>query len=355
MRICLVLPSAYGMRGDVRSMLNLAAELAERHDVEILSVKRTRDKPFFAVDPRIKLRWITDARPGVRRLLPGGQVRTEMSLWRRLRGLRTDAVITTRPGLGVQVARHAPREIIRIAREWGRPAASGPVRRYYPRLDAMVTATGTGAEEWTRLLEGSGPAVHTIPDALPPGPSPRSRLDNRIIAAGGRWVPTKAFDRLLRAFAIVADKRPDWRLRLYGGGPEEKRLRELVSDLSLHNNVYFMGVTPDLTGEFAKASIVAVTSRAEGSGLTLIEALGCGVPVVGFDVRGVREFVTDNGNGLLVPEGEDEIETFAATLLELIDDERRRRRLAADARASAATHAAPAVAERWERLIAGLR
>jgi glycosyltransferase involved in cell wall biosynthesis len=356
MRVCFLLPSAYGMRGDTRAMLNLATELAGRHEVEIVSVRRVRESPFFPVDPRITLRWLIDARPGVRHL-PGGQMRTEVTLWRALRGLRCDLLVTTRPGLSVQAARHVPRETVRISRDWSRPAVPGPVRRFYPKLDAVVTSTEMAGQEFGRLLEGAGgPPVHVIPDALPGGPWPRSRMDNRIVSAGGRWLPGKAFDRLIEAFAVVADKRPDWRLRLYGGGPEEKRLRALVGRLELHNNVYFMGVTSDLQGEFAKASLVAVTSHAETPGMTVIEALGCGVPVVGFEgARGPGEFVTPGHDSVLVPQGEREIEAYASALLALIDDERRRMVLSAGALESAAGHAAPVVAKRWEALVAGLR
>ncbi|WP_433247363.1 glycosyltransferase [Streptosporangium sp. CA-135522] len=352
MRICLLVPSVYGMRGDVRSIVNLAGELAGRHDVEIVSVRRHREKPFFPVEPRVTLSWVLDAQPGARHLLPQGQMRTEVALWRRLRGLKADVVISTRPGLSVQVARHAPRDAVRIAREWGHPPVPGPIRKFYPRLDAVVTPTETIREEWDRLLEG-GVGVEVIPDALPAGPWPRSRMDNRIVAAGGRWVPGKAYDRLVRAFATVADKRPDWRLRLYGGGPEDRSLRDLVQDLNLHNHVYFMGTTSDLTGEFAKASIVAATSRAEVPGMTVIEAMASGVPVIAFDSPGgPGDFVTDGRSGVLVPEGEGEIEAYASALLALIDDERRRRELAAGALGAAAAHAAPSVAERWEKLIA---
>ncbi|MFG1697792.1 glycosyltransferase [Nonomuraea sp. NPDC049309] len=354
MRISLVLASAYGMRGDVRAMLNLATALAERHDVEVISVRRQKEKPFFPVSSKVSLRSVVDARPGVRHLLPRGQVRTEVALWRVLRNLKSDVVITTRPGIGVQVARHAPRETLKIAREWGRPAVPGPVKRHYPRLHAVVTATESAQEEWTRLLDDGGPPVHCVLDALPGGLWPRSRMDNRIVAAGGRWVPVKAYDRLIRAFAIVADKRPDWRLRLYGGGPEERLLRSLVRELNLHNHVYFMGTTPDLAGEFAKASIVASTSRSEDLGMAVLEAMGCGVPVVAYEgARGPREFVATGYNGVLVPE--DDPEVFAAALLALIDDERRRRSLAAGARDTALRHSADEIAEQWEKLICGLR
>ncbi|GAA3147907.1 glycosyltransferase [Nonomuraea roseoviolacea] len=357
MKITLLLSSAYGMRGDVRSTLNLATALSERHDVEVISVRRHKDRPFFPVGPDVTMRSIIDARPGSRRLLPRGQVRAEVALWRLLRSLKSDVLVTTRPALGVQAARHAPRDLLKIAREWGRPAVPAPVKRFYPRLQAVVTATEAAAEEWTRLLDGS-PAVHTVPDALPDGPWPRSRMDNRIVAAGGRWIPVKGYDRLIRAFATVADKRPDWRLRLYGGGSEERRLRALVRDLDLHNHVYFMGMTPDLAGEFAKASIVVNTARHGDLGMTVLEAMGCGVPVVAFEgSRGPTEFVATGYNGVLVPEGdgEAELEMFASALLALIDDERRRRSLAAGALDTALRHSAAEVGPQWEKLIADLR
>jgi glycosyltransferase involved in cell wall biosynthesis len=355
-KICLLVPSTYGMRGDTRAVLNLAAALAARHEVEIVSVRRVRDTPFFPVDGRVSMRWLVDARPGVRHL-PGGQMRTEMALWRALRGVRADLLVTTRVGLSVQAARHVPRETVRVAREWSRPAVPAPVRRFYPKLDAVVTSTETTRDDFARLFEDTGgPRLEVVPDALPQGPWPRSRMDNRIVSAGGRWLPGKAFDQLINAFAIVADKRPDWRLRLYGGGPEEKRLRALVGRLSLHNNVYFMGTTPDLQGEFAKASLIAVTSLAESPGMTVIEALGCGVPVVGFEgPRGAGEFVTPGQDSVLVPRGEGEVEAFACAMLTLIDDERRRMVLAAGALESAARHAAPVVAARWEELAEDLR
>ncbi|SFK52739.1 Glycosyltransferase involved in cell wall bisynthesis [Streptosporangium canum] len=352
MRICLLLPSVDGMRGDVRSVVNLAGELAERHQVEIISVRRHRERPFFPVEPGVTLSWLVDAQPGVRHLLPQGQMRAEVALWRRLRALKADVIISTRPGLSIQVARHAPRDVVRIAREWGRPPVPGPIKRFYPRLDAVATATEKSRQEWDTLL-AAGIEVRMIPDALPPGPWPRSRMDNRIVAAGGRLVPAKSYDRLIRAFATIAGRRPDWRLRLYGGGPEDRRLRDLVQDLNLHNHVYFMGTTSDLAGEFAKASIVATTSRTEVLGMTVIEAMASGVPVIGFDgPRGPGEFVTDGRSGVLVPEGGDEIEAYASALLALIDDERRRRELAAGALGAAAAYSAPSVAEQWEKLIA---
>ena len=150
------------------------------------------------------------------------------------------------------------------------------------------------------------------------------------------WVIDKGSEAPYRAIA---------RLRLAGLLLDAKAYDEALKQLDA-----------DLPGEFAKASIVAVTSRAETPGMTVIEALGCGVPVLGFDSpRGPGEFVTSGRDGVLVPEGPGEIEAYASALLALIDDERRRHALAAGALETAAGHAASVVAARWERVLADLR
>lgn len=91
--------------------------------------------------------------------------------------------------------------------------------------------------------------------------------------------------------------------------------------------------------------------------MTVIEALSCGVPIVGFDgSRGPAEFLRPGHDSVLVQEGESgDVEPLACALLTLVDDERRRMKLAAGALETASAHAATAVAVRWEELMYGLR
>ncbi|WP_449061579.1 hypothetical protein [Planomonospora algeriensis] len=150
MRICLLVPSVYGMRGDVRSVVNLAGELAERHDVEIVSVRRHRERPFFPVGSRVRLSWVVDARPGVRHLLPAERMRTEVALWRRLRGLRADVLITT--GRGWACRRPGtPR-----AGSCGSPG-SGAARRCRDRSGGSIRA-------WTRSSPPPRPVARSGAD-----------------------------------------------------------------------------------------------------------------------------------------------------------------------------------------------
>lgn len=124
--------------------------------------------------------------------------------------------------------------------------------------------------------------------------------------------------------------------------------------MRLHNNVTFMGPTGDIEGELAKASIHAVSSRFEGFGMTIIEAFACGVPVVSFDCpRGPREIITPGHDGLLVPP--DDVDALAAGLLQMIDDEEGRRRMAENALRTAGNYDISTIVGRWERSFAELQ
>ncbi|MEU6737761.1 glycosyltransferase family 4 protein [Streptosporangium sandarakinum] len=382
MKISFLILNAYGMGGTIRATFDLATELSLRHDVEVISVFQHVDRPFLRLGPRVRLRSLVDLREGARvrwpytkraerlsgqesaLIHPEERAYASFSAWsddvlrRELRRLRTDVLITTRAGLNIMAARFARRKVIRIAQEHlhfeaHKPGIFQEIREWYPNLDAVITLTEADERDYRAMLGGGRTRVITIGNGLPATPRPRSRQENRIVLAAGRLVPVKGYDRLLKAFAQVVQKRPDWKLRIYGEGRSGDKLVRQSVKLRLHNNVTFMGPTEDIEGELAKASIHAVSSRFEGFGMTIIEAFSCGVPVVSFDCpRGPREIITSGHDGLLVPA--DDVDALAEGLLRMIDDEEGRHRMARNALETAARYDMSAVAERWERAFAEL-
>jgi len=112
-----------------------------------------------------------------------------------------------------------------------------------------------------------------------------------------------------------------------------------------------MGRTPDLGAALAQASVFALSSRFEGFGMVLVEAMSKGLAVVSFDCpRGPGEIVQHGHDGLLVPAGA--VDGLGAGLLELIGDAALRRRLGAAAAESARAYAGDRIATRWEELLA---
>jgi glycosyltransferase involved in cell wall biosynthesis len=371
-KITILLVHAWGMGGTIRTMLNVAGWLAQRHEVEVLSVWRTREQPFFAFPPGVVVTAADDRRPGgggracrlLRRLpgcllFPADRTARRMTLWsdvqlvRRLRASRPDVLIGTRPALNLLVA-GAGGAPARVATEHTASAVyrkrlRREIRRRYGGLDAVVVL-GEGERGYFEELLGGCAPVCVIPNAVPPQRGGPARLERPVVVAAGRLVPAKAFDRLIRAFALVAEAHPEWRLRICGGGGERPKLAALIRELGLEGSVRLAGKVRDMEAELQAASIFVLSSRVEGLPLALLEAMGKGLPVVSFDeATGPCEVIEHGVDGLLAPAGDEP--ALADALCTLIASPTLRRRLGEAARQKAAGYRIEAVGARWDALM----
>jgi len=182
------------------------------------------------------------------------------------------------------------------------PAFESAIRRIYRRADGVIAISeGVGAtlSDFDRALE---PIV--IPNAcLDPGHRAAKKISSEpnTIVACGRLVPQKGFDVLLDAFARVFRSVPDARLRILGTGPDESSLRAQIGRLGLGHAIDLPGFVDDPRAHFAKASVFCLSSRFEGLGMVVVEAMSVGTPVVSTDCpHGPREILEGGRNGMLV-------------------------------------------------------
>lgn len=344
MRISFLLHNAYGIGGTIRTTFNLAQALAARHEVEIISILRHREEPNFSLDRRVRVRALVDLRterddPRHRRppkIFPAAEYRfdqysalTDERIANCLAGLDSDVVIGTRPGLNVHLALQGPRTAVLVGQEHltldnHPPGLRNELRRVYPRLDALTTVTHADADAYRRKMRLPGVRVEALPNSVPPPALPPADSSAKIVVAAGRLVRVKRYDLLIRSFARIAAEHPDWQLRIYGRGEERDRLRALINELGLYNNVFLMGAARAMEAEWVKASIGASTSSFEPFGMTLVEAMRCGLPVVSTDCpHGPAEIITPGEDGRLVPVGDQH--ALSEALLELIRDDGLRR------------------------------
>jgi glycosyltransferase involved in cell wall biosynthesis len=244
--------------------------------------------------------------------------------------------------------------VVRVAQDHmnlGRytPGLREAMAEWYPRLDTVTALTKETADGYRELL-GSGTRVEAIPNGVPSTGGRRAALDAKVVVGAGRLTLQKGFDRLLPVWAKVAERHPDWELRLYGEGRRLRDLRKQVSELGLGGKARLMGYTSRLPDELAASSIYVMTSRFEGFPMVLLEAMSIGLPVVSYDCpTGPAEIVTQGVDGYVVPDGDGD--ALADALSELMDDAEKRRAFGAAAVEKAAQYDPAVVAARFEALL----
>jgi glycosyltransferase involved in cell wall biosynthesis len=374
-KVLFLINDGFGIGGTIKTTFNLGAALAERgHVAEVLSTVRRRDVPQMPVPPAIRLMSLVEIRPDnpdyepdaagrdrPARVYPAADFKAaeynayvEDRYRRYLAGTDADVVIATRPGLIAYLARFAPGHLVRIGQEHlvrgqHRKALRAEMPRHLRKIDALVTVSRRDAEDYRANTRMGRTRLLHIPNSIPAPGIPPSTGRAKLVVAAGRLVRSKRYDVLIRAFAKVVAERPDWQLRVYGVGDQDRVLRDLVLELGLHNHVRMMGGYTPIEPEWAKGSIAAVSADREPFGMTLVEAMRCGVPVVSTDApHGPGEILTDGVDGLLTPLGDPD--AMGDALLRLINDDRLRESMAAAALANSTRYDPAPIAERYEQL-----
>lgn len=126
---------------------------------------------------------------------------------------------------------------------------------------------------------------------------------NKIILVASRLSREKNIEGAIRAMQAVARAHPKAGLIIAGEGPLEEKLKKLVTELGLEGNIIFEGWQDDLFGYYKSADVFVLSSNYEGYGMTVVEALLAGCPVIMTDVGCAGEAIKDRQNGLIVPVG----------------------------------------------------
>jgi glycosyltransferase involved in cell wall biosynthesis len=365
------------MGGTIRTSFMLASHLA-RHGrpVEIVSMRRARMEPAIAFPQGVTVSALTDrtrALGPVARLLarlpsalihpydyayPRASLWTDVQLVRRMRSMRSGVLIGTRPAFSIVAARLAPPGVSAVGVEnMNYHSHRGPLtrdmRRAYARFDGLVVLTGEDERDYRSLLGDGSTRIARIPNALPELGGGVASLDAPVVVAAGRLTGQKGFDLLIQAFALVVREEPSWMLRIYGDGSARGELERLIASLGLGSSVSLMGTTTDIGSALAEASVFALSSRFEGFGMVIVEAMSKGLPVVSFNCpRGPAEIISDGVDGLLVPA--QDVEALAAALLEVIRSPSVRRRMGAAGLEKARSFSADRIGERWDELLDAL-
>ena len=217
------------------------------------------------------------------------------------------------------------------------------------QLDKFIVLTEEDRNNWVELDN-----IEVIPDPLTFSPSSYSPLTERRVIAVGRYVYQKGFDLLIQSWSIVEKECPDWSLTIIGQGNRleyESLMDELHVDRS---RCKLMGPTDTIQDEYMKSSLLVMSSRFEGFGMVLVEAMSCGLPVVSFDCPcGPKDIIQDHVDGLLVEKGN--VEKLAESIIWMIQHPEQRKAMADKAVENVQRFGIDQIAEKWKSLFETLQ
>lgn len=187
------------------------------------------------------------------------------------------------------------------------------------------------------------------PASFAPVENPLAEKKRELLFVGRLENGQKRVDLLLRIWARLEARFPEWRLRIVGDGPDVGMLRELAGTLGLER-VSFEGFCAPAP-YYRDAAIFCMTSAFEGFPMVLLEAAAFGCVPVAFDsYAAVRDIIDDGENGVLVSAFD--LDAYTETLAQLMRDDALRERLALAARGRVAEFSPDKIAARWEALFA---
>jgi GalNAc-alpha-(1->4)-GalNAc-alpha-(1->3)-diNAcBac-PP-undecaprenol alpha-1,4-N-acetyl-D-galactosaminyltransferase len=354
-RLLLFAPNLSG-GGAERTLARLATHWADQNrDVTLVTLapRSPEDFPVSRKVRRVALAMTYDASG------PLGGLRNNLARVRRLReeirSYRPDVVVSfieqanvlallaARPlGTPVVVSERTDPSLHPVSRLW-----SFLRRHTYRRCAALVVLTDEIADAMRPIARGR--PIEVIPNGVQP-PSTARKPGSQIILGVGRLEQAKGFDRLIDAFAQIAERHPQWNLVLVGDGPQRAELERMVSSRSLQSRVQFAGRVDDPSTWYARADLFALPSRYEGFPNALLEAMAHGVPAVAFDgPAAVRQIIRHGTDGLLV--SHHDVPAFAEALSTLVTDADRRTAMGEAARDVVTRFSLDAFFARWDAVI----
>lgn len=219
----------------------------------------------------------------------------------------------------------------------------------YSKFDAVTVLTQRDYDFLGKKL----PRKVVMPNPIKiEGHASNSERSNIVLAAGRLDVwKLKGFDILLNAWSRIAANNPDWRLQIAGDGSRKSRdeVKALIYQLEIADSVDLLGQVSDIKSVMSRASIFAMTSRVEGFGLVLVEAMSQGCACISFDDGGRQSEIIDCGAGIIIDDNSEE--QLADTIQKLIDDADLRLKLCERAVSRAGDYDVKKIVDIWETLI----
>lgn len=172
--------------------------------------------------------------------------------------------------------------------------------RTVQKFDKFVVLTQEDKSYW-----GDLPNIVVIPNANSFPVAKRSQLDSKNVIAVGRYDYQKRFEDLVDVWKLVHQEEPDWKLNIFGKGPERENLQNQINKLGLEDTLILKEPVRDIDKQYLSSSMIAMTSRYEGLPMALLEGQASGLPLISYTCKcGPKDIIQEGKNGYLLEEGD---------------------------------------------------
>ena len=359
MKRCLLFIPRMGGGGAERVMATIANNLCTEHEVILVSM--TDAESFYALDERVKVvalgqrinrnnnltKLLTSAFGGTIALL---KLRKLINKW------KPDAMLSflTEANLISILLKIFGVKCRVVISERNDPTTRGKLtrwfeRNFYPKADAVVCQSVAVVDFFKEEYRHK---MTVIPNPIAASAIP-ARFDGKRqhkIVGVGRLDSQKNFQMLVRAFATLTEKFSDYKLEIYGGGPLENELQNLINSLGLQEKAKLMGVQKNVMHYISDAALFVMSSNYEGFPNALAEAMATGIPVISTNFStGVAKDIVKEENGLVIPVGDEK--ALVAAMEQILSSEEKWEMMSLENRNLLYTLSEEAVIAMWKAVL----
>lgn len=337
----------------VATQLANALNAENTYDICLLSLTEQQKTPFYPVNPDIKRFWL-----GEKWINPGpGYIPVIGKLHRFLKERKIDILIDidiVLDVLSIPAARRLKTKVV----SWEHFNCEFEQQILYRRLisrltvhfaDYIITLTEEDKQNYRKIL-GRKTQISAIYNIVPKMKRNEEILRENWIVTAGRLTYQKGIEYLAKIAVPVLKEHQDWKWLVLGDGEYRKFLEQVISENKLEDQLILKGMVNQVEWYLNRAKLFVLTSRYEGFGMCLVEALQMHVPCISFDVKiGPSEIITDKQNGILIPPFE--CEQMIQEIDDLIENPDRLEELSANTMIGFERYQDEYIIEKWKSVL----
>lgn len=309
--------------GAEKSICALANLLCDKYDVEIACTYKIIDKSAFYLNPKIKIKYLTDVKPNKDKIKKYIKEKNIFKLIKEvfysikvlylrkktmkeyIKKTNSEIIISSRYLFNNILSKYGKKNILKIGWEHNHPHGNmkfaKKVIKSAKKLDYLVLVSENLKEFYRKKL----PKVKCvyIPNIIDEIPEEKSNLKSKNLVSVGRLSSEKGYMDLLKIYNEIVKKYPDWKLDIIGDGKERDNLEKYIKDNALEEKVFLHGFQNKnyINNILLNSSIYLMTSFTESFGIVLIEAMSYGIPCIAFSsAEGAQELIENDKNGYLI-------------------------------------------------------